>query len=307
MLIPKTIYMTYKNNPPSKVFNRWKALNPDYNIDFSLDEDCLSYLKDNFGTYFVDLFNSIKQGMYKADLWRLCKLYLNGGIYADIDLIPYFKLDELIQELQSKILNTTEHIFYSCLANDRHSVFQAFMITTPKNPMILQYLISYVLNKPYQGQHNGPTYDMFRCLIYNTNTREIKPETIYKLNHVIVPLIINDIKRLEHLEIDLQYFPDGVNYHLLCQNQSLQSHLDMKINNGTIQITKKGNIPDDTMKENIVVFLVIPCDAVFLLFPEKKDPGTNYLDCYITYQEKKILDSRDREYALKKEKGENYV
>ena len=81
----------------------------------------------------------------------------------------------------------------------------------------------------------------------------------------------------------------------------------MKINGAELQITKKGCIPDNIMKENIIVFLVIPCNTAFLLFPERKDPGTNYLDCYITYQEKKILDSRDREYALKKEKGENYV
>ena len=39
----KTIYMTYKKNIPNFIFNRWKELNPDYNIEFSMDEDCIIF------------------------------------------------------------------------------------------------------------------------------------------------------------------------------------------------------------------------------------------------------------------------
>ena len=41
----KTIYLTYKHNSiPDKVFNNWKHLNPEYKIDFSLDDDCKTFL-----------------------------------------------------------------------------------------------------------------------------------------------------------------------------------------------------------------------------------------------------------------------
>jgi len=83
----KTIYFTYKKECPNFVFQRWKKLNKDYDINFSLDDDCISFLIEHFNYYIADLFMKIPQGMYKADLWRLCKLYINGGVYADVDLV----------------------------------------------------------------------------------------------------------------------------------------------------------------------------------------------------------------------------
>ena len=40
--------------------------------------------------------------MFKADLWRLCKLYVYGGIYADIDLVPYLSIDSIMNEKNKK-------------------------------------------------------------------------------------------------------------------------------------------------------------------------------------------------------------
>ena len=60
----KTIYMTYKKNIPDKVKNRWIKYNNDYKIDFSLDNDCLDFLKTNFNNNVSNLFSKIKKGMY---------------------------------------------------------------------------------------------------------------------------------------------------------------------------------------------------------------------------------------------------
>ena len=46
-------------------------MNAGYDITFSRDVECKIFLKKYFGSYFVNLFDSIKRGMYKADLWRL--------------------------------------------------------------------------------------------------------------------------------------------------------------------------------------------------------------------------------------------
>ena len=42
---------------------------------FSLDKDCLDFLETNFNNNIYNLFNKIDKGMYKADLWRICKLF----------------------------------------------------------------------------------------------------------------------------------------------------------------------------------------------------------------------------------------
>ena len=55
----KTIYMTYKKPVPEKVFSRWINLNKKYTIDFSLDTDCVYFLKTHFNDYISDLFLKI--------------------------------------------------------------------------------------------------------------------------------------------------------------------------------------------------------------------------------------------------------
>ena len=51
-MVNKTIFMTYKKKIPDIVFDRWKKLNPDYNIVFSLDNDCINFLKHKIWFFF---------------------------------------------------------------------------------------------------------------------------------------------------------------------------------------------------------------------------------------------------------------
>ena len=169
----KIIYMTYKKDVPNKVFDRWIQSNPKYKIDFSLDEDCINFLKIHFNDHIVNLFKSIEKGMYKADLWRLCKLYINGGVYADVDLVPYVVLDYLQNDIT----------FYSCLAVDTKSIFQAFMVNNspPRNPLILHFISSFIRNDAHTYD-NGPTYDMYNCIQYNLNDIDLNTETKYYID-----------------------------------------------------------------------------------------------------------------------------
>ena len=150
--------MTYYKRVPDKVFKRWMALNPNYEIDFSLDNECITFLEHHFNKYVSNLFISIKKGMFKADLWRICKLYINGGIYADVDLVPYLNINILNRDIS----------FYSCLDHNRTALFQAFILSfsKPKNPLFLIFILSFLLNNPYT-YNNGPCHDMAKCLRYN--------------------------------------------------------------------------------------------------------------------------------------------
>ena len=132
--------MTYKTAIPPRVIARWRLLNPNYRIDFSLDRDCIVFLNKHFGKGTGDLFRSIEKGMYKADLWRLCKLYVNGGIYADVDLVPYMPLDELLN---------LGHTFYTALSKNSGRCFQAIIIATPRNPIVLSCIYSLCKNRPF--------------------------------------------------------------------------------------------------------------------------------------------------------------
>ena len=276
----KTIYMTYKTNLPDKVPSRWKKLNPNYNIDFSLDADCIDFLRNNFNDYIVNMFQSIKRGMYKADLWRLCKLYIHGGVYADIDLVPHIDIDTLDKDVT----------FYSCLSAVPRTIFQAFMVnfSKPKNPLILHFLLSFLLNKPYTYE-NGPTYDMYNCLKYNLNGLDINPETKYHINEVKINVIIGssntNIKR-----INIFYFPKQVKYSIRLVNNPHPDYFYFKLINNFLYVKR--------VDKNIgwgyshSVDICIKSDESFYLFQEKLQ-GSNY---YVSNKSCKILDSRDVDY-----------
>lgn len=158
MDIPKVIYMTYKVEPPEYVFQNWLKLNPGYKIDFSLDADCESFLNEHFGPEMKAIFNSMPLGMFKADIWRLCNLYIHGGIYADVDIVPMSSMDSILQKHQ----NVT---FLSNLSLDKRGIFQALFATVPRNPLLLSYIYDFITDQAWRYP-NGPTYSMSRSLLF---------------------------------------------------------------------------------------------------------------------------------------------
>ena len=174
-MIPKRIYLTYKNNNvPNKVFKRWEELNKDYEIKFYNDEQCYRFIKINFGQEYADYFSQINIGPYKADFWRLCILYIYGGIYSDIDIIPHVSIQKIIEDSD----------LCTCLAMNKKSIFQAFISCTPKNDLIKSCLDSFYEKKNDKDflknlKNCAPTYDMFNVFCKYLNKKKIKPNKCY--------------------------------------------------------------------------------------------------------------------------------
>jgi len=227
MDINKTIYMTYKKPIPEKCINRWTQLNPNYKIDFSVDCDCIQFLKDNFNQYIVDLFIKIPQGMYKADLWRLCKLYINSGIYADVDLVPYLNIDELDKHIT----------FYTCLSIQKESCFQAFIInfSKAKNPLIFIFLLSFLINNPFR-RSNGPCNDMYNCIKYILNEKIISNKK-YEVSQIKIKINIGSSKH-NVKQINLYYFPEELQYTINLIQNSYKDSFKFEIKNNILIITR---------------------------------------------------------------------
>lgn len=280
----KTIYMTYKKSVPDLVFFRWSELNKDYNIDFSLDNDCISFLEKNFNAYVADLFKRIDKGMYKADLWRLCKLYIHGGVYADVDLIPYINIDSLDKSIS----------FYSCLSINNKSIFQAFManFTKPKNPLILHFIISFLLNNPYTYSE-GPTIDMYNCLQHNLNERCILPEKKYAIDEIKIKVQIGDsITNVKY--IDLHYFPDGIIYSIRLHENPYNDSFHYEIKDNLLMVERKDL--ESGWGYDHCIDICIPCEESFFLFQENIGENNYWPTSYVTHENKKVFDSRDMIY-----------
>ena len=199
----RTIYMTFRdhNFPKDKVFNRWLELNPEWNIEFSDDNDCLLYIDKHFGKEYVDLFNHIGNGPNKADVWRLCKLYVESGVYSDIDIIPLVPIEQMVEDVD----------FCTCKSILDNSIFQAFIYVNEKNNTIIGECLESLLNNKYRYKWKmygiEPTIDMYNVM--NKIGVDVKVGTIESNNYKIrfleeyIPIDNNGIYRLINSSVKL--------------------------------------------------------------------------------------------------------
>ena len=86
--IPLHIYQTWHSKilPPKmeQCVNTLKEQNPEFTHHLYDDDDCYEFIKNNYNDEVLNAYVSLVPGAYKADLWRYCILYKNGGIYLDI-------------------------------------------------------------------------------------------------------------------------------------------------------------------------------------------------------------------------------
>lgn len=283
MEINKTIYMTYKKPVPDFVYNRWKTRNPSYNIEMSLDAECILFLERYINRFVASLFNYIPKGMYKADLWRLCKLYINGGVYADVDLVPHLNIDNLSKDIT----------FYSCLTPRTKSIFQAFMInfSKPKNNLILIFLLSFLINKPFE-KINGPTFDMYDCIKYNLDGVDPEPFVRYDLEEVKIKIDVGSSDK-NVKKISLYYFPPYIKYRIQLKENTTGNKFTYRIYNN-ILFVKRVDENSGWDYDHSLDICIQSRESIFLF---KEDwEGEDWVHASVTIGSKKILDSRDINY-----------
>jgi len=185
-VIPLHVYMTWKHKPLPPLMqqniDRLKQLNPEFTFHLYTDEDCLAFIQKHFTPDVADAFQSLLPGAYKADLWRLCILYVNGGYYMDIKLSPLkkFRLIELSED-EHYVLDRPKYSLH---------IYNALMICKANNPFLFQCI---------------------RQIVHNVNIK-------YYGNTVLSPTgpeMLGRIASAYKLNIDLVYpmaYPDHIMY-----------------------------------------------------------------------------------------------
>ena len=152
-VIPLNLYLTWGiKKLPSKMqenVDRMRKVNPEFNVYLYDDNDCREFIKNNFPEDILTAYDTLKPGAFKADLWRLCILYINGGIYIDIKF-------NCINNFKFIALTEREH-----LALDRPGhwkegeigLYNALLVAKPKNEFLLRCInkISENVKNKYYG------------------------------------------------------------------------------------------------------------------------------------------------------------
>lgn len=174
-MIPRIIHAAWKDksvlsNPSPMIVHGWKRLvdmNPTWQFQLSDDKEVDDYLQEKMSSDDYALIEH--EGIVaKTDIWRLYKMYFEGGIYVDIDRYCDVRLDDVIPEGVKQILPTCREYDFS------HDL----MISDPGNPFFA-IAVDVYLSRRRQGHKDiyflgaqtymhAITFGTFRQVI-NTN------------------------------------------------------------------------------------------------------------------------------------------
>jgi mannosyltransferase OCH1-like enzyme len=149
-LIPKKIHISWKNRDiltsehifAKRCVQSLIELSKDWEVDLSLNEDIDLYLKRFLDYYDYSLIKD-RHIVEKSDLWRLIKMYYEGGLYVDIDRLCNTSIDDIIKNDTMCLLPTCEENNFS----------QDFMCSAPNNP-IFSNTIELILARRREGHSN---------------------------------------------------------------------------------------------------------------------------------------------------------
>jgi hypothetical protein len=136
-MIPKIIHISWKTKDilevkhifPQKCIQSLVRLAEGWTPMISDDDDIESYLRDNLSTIDYQLLKD-RHIVEKTDVWRLIKMYNEGGLYTDIDRLCNISINDIIED-------STRLVLPECYESD---FSQDFMCSAPNNPMFLEAL-----------------------------------------------------------------------------------------------------------------------------------------------------------------------
>jgi len=152
--VPAVIYQTSETkrvtNTVKSIINENLQNNSEFDHYFYDDDDCLQFIEDNFDKDVIYAYKQLIPGAYKADLWRYCILYKNGGVYMDIK----FKImSPLVKYLQRHPLT-----FVADVTNNY--IYNAILIAPPNCnvfKLAIDQIVMNVRNKYYGINELVPT------------------------------------------------------------------------------------------------------------------------------------------------------
>jgi len=125
-MIPKKIHQIYfdfygKGFESNDIFvqsqNSFKELHKDYEYKLWNEEECEQIVKSNFPQYY-SFYKNMRHKIQQVDFARCVILYVEGGLYADLDMICLKSVDPLLEH--NIVFHNVKdvHPNYSFIEND---------------------------------------------------------------------------------------------------------------------------------------------------------------------------------------------
>lgn len=196
------IFTTHKFSmgkcPPNLKHNlqKWDTLNQSYGFRYYDDADIDHWMLKNTDPRTYDMFKKLNSGAGRADLFRICHLYFEGGVWVDADL-PAFDIDQQYSEFKQKLYQYEAILVRNRKCNNPRYTFIA---SQEKNSLFLN-LIDFINEK-----------------IQKTVENSLSKPTI----HITGPFVLHDLlckinalSEISQLEIEKTYFTNGSSFRYI--------------------------------------------------------------------------------------------
>lgn len=184
-MIPKIIWQTYKTEyPPEQSresIKTWLTLNSEYEWCYMDDRVCDSFIKDNFSDEFYQMYCALPLGVMRADVWRVCVVYIYGGVYSDVDTRCLKPIKQWIRP---------EHELVICVETEWGALVNFTFAAKPKHPALYSVLETFL------NHYNSPRY---------LNTDFGSPVQNFGADAFVVG-ILNHYGLLDHMSKGAEYY-----------------------------------------------------------------------------------------------------
>ena len=154
--IPKVVMQTHYDfgGVPPKVTDQFERLAPDFERILFDDEGAASFIRKHYSEEMARVFEAFSTGAFKADFFRYCYLYVEGGIYLDIKTELVVPLKDIYEELRK---NDTS--MATCLSTFQLAApltfgtcaYQGIIFARPRHPIFLECL-AYMKSYAWRGK-----------------------------------------------------------------------------------------------------------------------------------------------------------
>lgn len=181
-VIPKVLYKTgvekYSNLSPQmlELFDKIRKENPEIKIVYFDNDGCRKFILRHFGKNVLQAFDVLLPGSYKADLFRYCVLYINGGIYGDLTQTYKYPFNRIIDYTKDMCL-TRDRVF----GHKDFGIQISFMACRPRLDIYkhaIKGVIDNINNNYYGLTSIDPTGPRLFKLCYNKEKDNINHQMI---------------------------------------------------------------------------------------------------------------------------------
>jgi len=175
--IPQRIIQTNERaDVPSGMAEATQTLiqaNPEYDYWYFDDNQAKQYLRSHFPDVY-QAYLTVRPGAYKADLFRYCVLYKDGGVYVDCGMKAIGKLTSVIAKTDT----------FVCPEDDQSGgLYNAFIACAPGHPIIakaIEMCLHNIQNRAYTNNPLGITGPLLLARAFTDVVGQpIKPDTDY--------------------------------------------------------------------------------------------------------------------------------